>query len=115
MILRRKKTDAYEDALMEQYRHEKQLRQKAEQEALRLTTVAGGMEAANRSMVKELSELRAELADVRDENAALREIIKGLRYRVYMLLRSADVDAEKIGMERYTEYDPLLDPVAGKA
>ena len=97
-MIRRKKTEAYEDALLEQCRHEKQLRQKAEQEALRMTTVAGGMEAANRSMVKELSDLRAELADVRDENAALREIIKGLHMRVFTLLRSIEVDETDAGI-----------------
>lgn len=48
-------------------------------------------------------ELRAEIERLRGEIVKRDALIDGLRWRIYTLLRSADIDAEKLGMKRITE------------
>ena len=48
-------------------------------------------------------ELRAEIERLRAEIVKRDALIDGLRWRIYTLLRSADIDAETIGMKRITK------------
>lgn len=48
-------------------------------------------------------ELRSEIERLRSEIVKRDALIDGLRWRIYTLLRSADIDAETIGMKRITK------------
>ena len=46
--------------------------------------------------------LEQECARIRAENEALTELVESLRWRIFMLLRSTDVDAEVFGLPKYS-------------